>query len=133
MNECVICGTECRGKTCSGKCRVALHRQSKSVTNDVTPCNTYVTPEGELVLADDQPESDLEHCARYGITQAMLDDLPQGVVKPRAPIPEDDQYYNQGWQASDSYAQRTYDMLTMPLEQFKSLYSFIPCWRLARG
>ena len=99
-----------KAKTCSTKCRVALHRASVTQSDDVTVEEPSVT-----------------------LTQAMLDGLPTGVVRSIAQPGDDGRLPRRGWQSTRTYAQVIHNLLTLTLDELKEIGQWIPVWRYARG
>ncbi len=114
MSVCLVCGAECRGKTCSGPCRAKLSRSKR-------------TPEAHAHGAHGQ-----EQAKAHALTQAMIDSLPPCVVKPTAQPGDDGSLPTVDWRHTKTYAQTIYNLLTMTVSELRDLRQFIPCWKHAR-
>ena len=131
MNKCVICGKECKGVTCSAKCRKTKSRRDTKC--DISGCDTPSVTKCDIVL--DERDS--------GDWPQILNRLPIGVVRPTGYLNDHltqvmpytelarriNSYSGIKWVGSPEYAEVIFRLLNLTVEQLKSVGQFIPVWK----
>jgi hypothetical protein len=63
MSKCIICGTECTGKTCSGACRAKLSRRTDKAHGEQAHAHAHAEPKGtEAIPNYGQSDCQCRHC-----------------------------------------------------------------------
>ncbi len=151
MNQCTICGKDCKGKTCSGACRAKLSRRTTKAheTEAHTPSARLALP-GDIDYVGvcekvdghwrvkDSPQPETVQC----LTQSMVDSLPTSVSKPTGQPSTATQamtaqelhsrvstYKGTAWIGSEEYSEIIHRLLTMTDTELEQSGQRIPQWK----
>ncbi len=159
MNECKICGKECKGKTCSGAHRAEFSRRTRTAkvgaqmqahakAHEVgqTAQTTQKQDEQEAAQSTKSDGPGQIHPAEQGmidmgftpcVDQPDISLLPAGVSKPTGQRTIEtanmtSQYLRtrMSWIASPEYAEEIHRLLTQTIEELDIKGQFVPAWRL---
>ena len=147
MNKCEVCGNECAGKTCSGKCRAKLSRRTVKAHD----LGAQARRTHQSARATKEPDFDgrptVEQVSQLAdspclLSEELLDQLPPGVPVPTSQPDADTadltgkqlhskvgSYNGVEWKHSPEYAELIYRLLTWTMEELKNNGQTIPQWK----